>query len=404
MAVKIEVKGPIVSNDTAWLYHYFGWDACSPKDISQKLTEAAGDEVILEINSPGGVCNYGYEMYTALMQYEGKVTAHVIMAASAASLLVCAADKALASDTCIFMIHNTQCSTSGDYRDMQESADALREFNAGIINAYVRKTGKSREELQALMDDETYMSPQTAIENGFIDDYIFGNPDKSNSGEDTSTVQNSMMLQVMNAAFPVISAEKAQEIMATIKIPQFQTGPAITEAQQTDVGIRHPDSKGVLEKDADLTDTQNNSDSTVSEINDNHSKEGEKRNMTLEEIYGEHPELKDEVNALVAGARNEGADEERDRLKSLDKIAASVTSDALEAAKYGDNRMSAKDLAYQTLMEDGQKAKNYMTNAMQDSTESGVDEVGAGVPEEETTDESDDMAAHVNAKAKGGKR
>ena len=52
MAVKIEVKGPIVSNDTAWIYHYFGWDACSQKDISKKLAEAAGDDVILEINSP----------------------------------------------------------------------------------------------------------------------------------------------------------------------------------------------------------------------------------------------------------------------------------------------------------------------------------------------------------------
>ena len=44
-----------------------------------------------------------------------------------------------------------QSSTSGDYRDMQASAEALKEFNAGIINAYVRKTGKTREELQALM-------------------------------------------------------------------------------------------------------------------------------------------------------------------------------------------------------------------------------------------------------------
>ena len=54
MAVKIEVKGQIMSNDIAQVYHYFGWDACCPKDISAKLGEAAGGEVILEINSPQG--------------------------------------------------------------------------------------------------------------------------------------------------------------------------------------------------------------------------------------------------------------------------------------------------------------------------------------------------------------
>ena len=217
MAVKIEVKGPIVSNDTAWVYHYFGWDACSPKDISKKLAEAAGDDVILEINSNGGACIYAYEMYTALMEYEGKVTAHVINAASAATLLVCAADEALASDTCNFMIHNAQCGMYGDYRDMQASADLLLEFNAGIINAYVRKTGKSREELQEMMDSETYMSPQKAIENGFIDGYMFGNPDGTGQAGEGDIVQGSMMLSAVNAAFPVIAEEKAKEIIMALK-------------------------------------------------------------------------------------------------------------------------------------------------------------------------------------------
>ena len=66
--------------------------------------------------------------------------------------------------------------------------------------------------------------------------------------------------------------------------------------------------------------------------------------------------------------------------------------------------MDAKELAYQALMEDGQKSKSYMANAVEDSTASGVEEVGAGVPEEETTDESDGMAMYVNAMRKGGRK
>ena len=392
MAVKIEVKGPIVSNDTAWLYHYFGWDACSPKDISKKLAEAAGDDVILEINSPGGVCSYGYEMYTALMGYEGKVTAHVIMAASAASLLVCAADEALASDTCIFMIHNTQSTAEGDYRDMQASADLLLEFNAGIINAYVRKTGKSREELQEMMDSETYMSPQKAIENGFIDGYMFGNPDDAGQAGKGDTAQGSMMLSAVNAAFPVIAEEKAKEITAVLKAAQTQETGGGGIAVSGKGGIQPENMQEGSGAASKIDDAQNN------------HKEGEKKKMTLEELYAEHPEIRDEVAALVSNAETEGAGKERARLEALDKIAHSVTGEALEAAKYGENRMDAKELAYQALMEDGQKSKNYMANAVEDSAASGVEEVGAGVPGEETADESDGMAMYVNAMRKGGRK
>ena len=154
MPKKINIKGPIVSNDTAWIYNWFGWDAACPNDIRNGLEDAAGEDVVIEINSPGGVCVYGFEMYTALKEYEGNVTVHVISAMSAATLLVCAADEALISDTGMFMIHNAQSYAEGDYRDMQMEADALTEFNASIINAYVRKTGKTRDEIQALMDKE----------------------------------------------------------------------------------------------------------------------------------------------------------------------------------------------------------------------------------------------------------
>jgi len=369
VAVKIEVKGPIVSNVTAWIYHYFGWDACCPKDISSKLDEAAGDDVILEINSPGGVCSYGYEMYTAIMGYQGIVTAHVITAASAASLLVCAADKALASDTCIFMIHNTTVGASGDYKEMQNCADMLKEYNEGIINAYVRKTGKSREELQEMMDKETYMSAKKAIEHGFIDDYLFGNPDGAEEGG--TEANNGSLLLAMNAAQPVMTEEQAREIMAGLNM---------------------------------LHALQNNSDSADSDTETvvQDKKEGEKRKMTLEEVCAEHPELKEEVAALAEASRKEGEDTENKRLQELDLLAASVTSEALNSAKYGKNRMEAKELAYQSLVEDGQKAKAYMTNAVEDFKASGADEVGTALPEEETKNEADDMAAYVNAR-RGGK-
>ena len=75
---KINVKGPIVSNDSAWLYHYLGWDACCVNDINTGLESANGDDVVIEVNSQGGLCTAGFEMYSAIKQYEGNVEVHVI--------------------------------------------------------------------------------------------------------------------------------------------------------------------------------------------------------------------------------------------------------------------------------------------------------------------------------------
>jgi len=396
--IKIEVKGPIVSNDTARLYHYFGWDACCPKDISKKLAEAAGDDVVLEINSPGGVCSYGYEMYTTLMEYEGKVTAHVITAASAASLLVCAADEALASDTCIFMIHNTKTEASGDYRQMQGCADLLKEYNEGVINAYVRKTGKSREELQEMMDKETYMSPKTAIEHGFIDGYMFGNPEERDGS--SAEPQGSTLLQAVNTEMPVIAEDRAREIMAALSVLHCLPDAAKGSSGQQD-------KEGAPGSDAHPKGQDNSvkadSDKKQSAGNAEEGEKGENRKMTLEEILAENPEAEDEVRGLLEQAREEGAEGERERLQKLDAISASVEAGILNAAKYGENRMDARELAYQSLVEDGKKAENYMKNAMKDSEDSGVPDVGPGSGDGQPTDESDAMASYVNKK-KGGRK
>ena len=95
---KINVKGPIVSNDSAWLYRWLGWDACCVNDINTGLESANGDDVVIEVNSQGGLCTAGFEMYSAIRQYEGNVEVHVINACSAATFILCAADKVLMSD------------------------------------------------------------------------------------------------------------------------------------------------------------------------------------------------------------------------------------------------------------------------------------------------------------------
>ena len=67
------------------------------------------------------------------------------------------------------MIHNVQSYAAGDYRDMEHSAETLREANRAIMSAYRSKTGRDESELLSLMDSETYFSADRAVKLGFVD-------------------------------------------------------------------------------------------------------------------------------------------------------------------------------------------------------------------------------------------
>lgn len=169
----IDIKGEIINSNNQWIYDWLGMEATSPKKISDALRDAGGEDVEIHINSPGGDVFAGSEIYTLLRGYSGKVKIKILgIAASAASVIAQAGESEI-SPTGMFMIHNVKTWSSGDYRDMEYTAEALRTANESIINAYVAKTGMTQEELQGLMDRETYMAAAQAVEYGFVDKIMF---------------------------------------------------------------------------------------------------------------------------------------------------------------------------------------------------------------------------------------
>lgn len=171
MTVKLKVNGSIIPNNYKEVYEYFGLEGTAPKDIENALPE--NDDVEITINSFGGSLSAGNEIYTSLMAFNGKVTVKVIMAGSAASLIAMAGDEVQMSPVGQIMIHNVSMYAGGDYREMDKASEILRKSNASLSNAYQLKTGKSREEILALMDDETWLTAEEAIEHGFADGEMF---------------------------------------------------------------------------------------------------------------------------------------------------------------------------------------------------------------------------------------
>ena len=125
------------------------------------------------INSPGGDCIAASQIYSMLMDYKDDVTVKIDgIAASAASVIAMAGTKVLMAPTSLLMIHNPMTMAFGDYTEMQKAIDMLDEIKESIINAYEIKTCMSRAKLSHLMDSETWMNANKAIELGFADDIL----------------------------------------------------------------------------------------------------------------------------------------------------------------------------------------------------------------------------------------
>ena len=150
-------------------------DDVTPQLFKDELNSGTGD-ITVWINSPGGDCVAAAQIYNMLMDYKGNVTVKIDgIAASAASVIAMAGTEVLMSPVSTMMIHNPATVAMGDHNEMQKAIEMLNEVKESIINAYEIKTGLSRAKLSHLMDSETWMNANKAIELGFADGIISRN-------------------------------------------------------------------------------------------------------------------------------------------------------------------------------------------------------------------------------------
>ena len=144
-------------------------DDVTPKLFREQLNAGNGD-IVLYVNSPGGDCVAASQIYTMLIEYKGRVTVKIDgIAASAASVIAMAGTEVLMAPTALLMVHNPLTVAIGDTEEMQKAIVMLDEVKESIITSYELKTGMSRAKLAHLMDAETWMNAQKAIELGFAD-------------------------------------------------------------------------------------------------------------------------------------------------------------------------------------------------------------------------------------------
>lgn len=172
-------------------------------DLREAIAKAGDAEtIIFNINTPGGSVLESREIIDVIRNVKAKTVAHIgSLCASAGTSIALACNEVEMANGAHFMIHNAFGMAYGDKSALRKTADFLEKLELSIIEDYTTKTGKSAEEISAMMEDETWMTAQEALDNGFID-RIAG----------TTSVKNTWNLSAYAKA-PKIEEKQVEEII-----------------------------------------------------------------------------------------------------------------------------------------------------------------------------------------------
>lgn len=340
MPTKIEIRGVIIPNNLQWIYDYFEVEATSPARVNKLIQEANGDDLEVIINSGGGDVFSGSEIYTSLKEYKGNSVGKIVgVAASAASVAAMGVKKLLMSPTGQLMIHNAATGKWGDKHAHQHTADFLNSIDSGIANSYRLKTGMSQQELLALMSKETWMNAQEAKQSGFIDEIMFDGDDQLNA--------------VASASMEMIPQQVIDKLRNEF-LPK-------------------------LKGDVNQLPPENNQTADAS-------------TPQAAPLHAPNAAFTQHVPATQAQAQTappiDSAAQERARMKAIDAIAANIDPALVAEAKYGDNPMTAEQLALRAMTEGKLINSGLFEQAVAANQAAGTENVsaaavpqGAGEPE-----------------------
>lgn len=247
--------------------------------LKEELASANGDDIKLEISSPGGFVFDGIDMFNQLKNYSGKVHTHLTgLAASMASYLALAGERITAESNAVYMIHNPSSSLySADYRDAEKYADYMRGLTALMAKTYAKRTGKTEKEIRKLMDEESFFFGDEMKAAGFVDEMI--ELEKRESKDDALAYAK---LSIEDCSAKMKGLDKYKEdlnkVAAVLKI-------------EPENKIEDQTVKVIIE--TDIINTQNKKAQIPAVAGDN--KNGGVKIMNLDELKAQHPALYNEV-------------------------------------------------------------------------------------------------------------
>ena len=171
--------------ESGWFY-----DAISAEDVRSALKDVTASTVRIKLNSGGGDADHGIEIYNYLKDLNKKVIVEVTsLAASAASIIAMGADEVVMRTGSRMMIHEAATLAYGTKGDIQKTLNALETYDESIISIYQQKTGLNRDEISKLVEAETWLTAEQAVEKGFADRVEFETQPENNGVTDEQIKQ-----------------------------------------------------------------------------------------------------------------------------------------------------------------------------------------------------------------------
>lgn len=338
--------------------------------------------ITVKLNSCGGDLYTGIAIHNALKALTGEVNVVVEgIAASAASVIMCAGDTVTVYPGSLIMIHGVSVML-WDYLNIQDMKQLMRGMDASeraVAAIYNAKTGIDVDKLRDMMTKETWFTGQEAIEKGFANTLAEGgNMAMSMSLDKKVLICNGIRHNV----------EGLRNLPGSI--------PVKNDA--------HPVTPGANKRPAAKAGKS----------------EGGNKTMTIDEMRAAHPEVVAQIetdarNAALAQANTDAATaaaNERQRLEAIDSIAASIPDQQMvHDAKYGENPCTAQELCFRVMQQSAAAGQQFLAAYQQDGKASGAAAVGAapnggaGVGDDEKV-AAENIAAAMNAYTnnKGGKK
>ena len=284
------------------------------KAFAEALSSVKGKHVKVRINSYGGDVFAGQAIYSMLKRHPGGCTTIVDgIAASAASIIAMAGDTVIMPENAMLMIHNPWCLAYGNASDFRKTADDMDKIGSSLVAVYVAKTGKTEDEIRVLLDAETWMTAQEAVDMGFADEI-------EAAREIAASISDGMMRVVSAAGEAVVEAAKMKRTP-----PEW---------------MRKPENKAVPQA------------------------KGEVHCMpkSREELEKEYAEVFAQIRAE---AREEGVKAERERQAAIDKLAIPGTEALVKAAR--ETGETPEALAVRIVQDMGTKGAQYLSAAKRDA-------------------------------------
>lgn len=185
-------------------------ESISANDIKNALKEVSTDTITIRLNSPGGDAFDGIAIYNQLKNHDAKVIGIVDgLAASAASIIAMGCDEIIMNTGSMMMIHEASTFTWGTKADIKKTLNALEGIDKSIADIYMDRYAGTREELNALVEGETWFTASEAVEAGLADK-VNNDSDEENEIENLKSIVFNLQNELNNLKNPPKPKEPEQ--------------------------------------------------------------------------------------------------------------------------------------------------------------------------------------------------